>query len=128
VGRDGTGMTNTRRLLTEAFALDDEARKQCATADARPTIYKTFETPTASGPAVATMSAEQQARWDSWLRSHLYQYFDTVGVDFVTAVIEDERKRTTREIKKLRAELAKLRAEIVLMRGNVSPIRGRNAA
>ena len=117
------------RHSPEDFETPQESRQQ-------PMIYKVRddalvrhqnEPPPPQG--VATMTPEQQRPWDSWVLAHLYRYFESVGVDFVTTVIGDERERTAAEIATLRGEVSQLRADLniarALLKGEITEIGSR---
>jgi hypothetical protein len=112
----------TRKLLDEAFALDDEMREKCARWDAKraereqaqartQTIYKTtYEPPPAQQQQTSsTMTPEQQKPWDEWLNSRVMHILDTV-----VEVIGEE---VGAEHKQLREEIAGLRADVAILQG-----------
>ena len=104
----------TRKLLDEAFALDDEMREKCARWDAKraereqaqartQTIYKTtYEPPPAQQQQTSsTMTPEQQKPWDEWLNSRVMHILDTV-VEVIGEEVGAEHKQLREEIAGLR--------------------------
>jgi hypothetical protein len=111
----------TRKLLDEAYALDDAYRAKHEQPEAkqakpqREMIYKTCEKQ--SMPQhVRDLEPEVQARWDAWadakMERRLETYTDVIGEE--CGLIE---KRLREEIKKLAEEVGQLRAEITVLQG-----------
>src|SRR5215216_7848324 len=54
------------------------------------------------------MNLEQQHQWDAWARAHITNYLATVGVGWISSLLEHERKHMAEHVG---AVLGKFRAE-----------------
>lgn len=122
-----------RQELHQLFAIDDQLRADFAQWEAKRApmvqkqhagelVYKTTITPRPQ-PSAATMDAEQQRGWDTWVRAHIKNalaeqpLFSEEQVDVIAETISLFREELHKHIA---TELGQLRADIEILRSIVA--------
>jgi hypothetical protein len=112
----------TRALIDEAIALDDEARRRCAAWDERQrmmrksaeteVVYKTTEDARVEPPPLQTQASD----WDAWFAVKFRQYIDPVLDDLCDMIGKEIALAQNEDDKRFNIKLSELRADIEIFK------------